>query len=250
MQFIWQVEQADINRIQAFVTQQAANPFVRTRTSRNLSEAKPAVDPDEFWRQMVGMRLTSVQRSGPDSHVARFLRKDPFPLAYTAVNQQNHVQSFIANVLKAHGGIRFTDRIANDLSRNYQVLQGGEWNTALEKVNKLTILQEPATERAIARYVQGLLVGFGPKQARNFLQALGLTRYEIPIDSRIAKWLTAFGFPMRLNASTLADSDYYEFALDGILSLCKAADIFPCILDAAIFSSFDGDGWTEENVVY
>ena len=29
------------------------------------------------------------------------------------------------------------------------------------------------------------LAGFGPKQARNLLQGLGLTRYEIPIDSRI-----------------------------------------------------------------
>lgn len=250
MQFTWQVEQTDIDKIQAFVKPQESNPFVRARASRNLSETKPPVDKAEFWRQMVGMRLTSVQRSGPESHVARFLRKDPFPLALDAIVEQDRVQTFIANALKAHGGIRFTDRIAKDLSDNYQALQGGEWNKALDKVNRLTCRQGPETERAVARYVQGLLVGFGPKQARNFLQALGLTRYEIPIDSRIAKWLTAFGFPMRLSASTLADADYYEFVLDGILALCKAAEVFPCILDAAIFSSFDGDGWTEENSVY
>jgi len=33
------------------------------------------------------------------------------------------------------------------------------------------------------------LKGIGPKQSRNLRQALGLLRYEIPIDSRIVKWL-------------------------------------------------------------
>jgi hypothetical protein len=31
--------------------------------------------------------------------------------------------------------------------------------------------------------------GVGPTQARNLLQSLGLTWYEIPLDSRVVRWL-------------------------------------------------------------
>jgi hypothetical protein len=78
---------------------------------------------------------------------------------------------------------------------------------------------------------------------------LGLTRHEIPIDSRITKWLNGFGFPVRLSASALADPNYYTFVMDDFQALCQACGVVPCVLDAAIFPSFDGSGWTEENIV-
>jgi thermostable 8-oxoguanine DNA glycosylase len=87
--------------------------------------------------------------------------------------------------------------------------------------------------------------GFGPKQARNFLQALGLTRYEIPIDSRVTDWLNRNGFPLELTAAALADRNYYLFILDAIQRLCEKAEIFPCLLDAAIFSAADSSEFTE-----
>jgi hypothetical protein len=53
----------------------------------------------------------------------------------------------------------------------------------------------------------------------------------------------------RLNAYTLSDPDYFNFVSDGCQRFCDACEITSCVLDAAIFASFDGDGWTEENVV-
>ena len=97
-----------------------------------------------------------------------------------------------------------------------------------------------------ATIIMGSLKGFGPKQSRNLLQALGLTRYEIPIDSRITKWLNHFGFPIKLSAAALADPNYYNFVLDGFQKLCEAADIYPCVMDAAIFASSDTD-WPKIN---
>jgi hypothetical protein len=44
-------------------------------------------------------------------------------------------------------------------------------------------------ERIVARVLDEQLRGIGPKQSRNLLQELGLTRYEIPLDSRVAGWL-------------------------------------------------------------
>ena len=40
------------------------------------------------------------------------------------------------------------------------------------------------TEAEVADYINDTFRGFGPKQSRNILQELGLTRYEIPIDNR------------------------------------------------------------------
>ena len=60
---------------------------------------------------------------------------------------------------------------------------------------------------------------------------LGLTRYEIPLDSRLAKWFNNFSLPIRLSAGAL----------------------YPCVLDGAVFVSFDGkassDAWDALNQI-
>lgn len=105
------------------------------------------------------------------------------------------------------------------------------------------------TEADVADHIRERFKGFGPKQSRNLLQALGLTRFEIPIDSRVTEWLNSFGFPVHLNANALADIDYYRFVSDGIGKLCASAGVLPCVFDASVFALKDGDGWTAENVV-
>lgn len=92
--------------------------------------------------------------------------------------------------------------------------------------------------------------GLGPKQARNLLQALGMTIYEIPIDSRIADWLKKNEFPLTVCSSALQDQDYYHFVSDGIQKLCSSANVLPCVFDAAIFSSYDNNNWSVENIVF
>jgi thermostable 8-oxoguanine DNA glycosylase len=113
----------------------------------------------------------------------------------------------------------------------------------------MTKNQTIKTERKSVEIIIDNLKGFGPKQSRNLLQSLGLTKFEIPIDSRITKWLTAFGFPMKLSATALSDKNYYNFVLDGFQKICEACDIFPCVMDAAIFSSFDEE-WPEDKLVW
>lgn len=81
--------------------------------------------------------------------------------------------------------------------------------------------------------------GFGPKQSRNLLQWLGLTRHEIPIDSRVMSWLNDNGFPLPMSSRLLLYNDYYEFVENGIHELCRLCNVFPCVFDAAVFASFD-----------
>ena len=249
MQVEWQISEADKVLVQEFICQQADNPFVRARKTVNLSSSKPGVDRERFWRQMASMRLTSVQRSGPDSHVARFIRTSPFALSYELVRASNDRAGFISNALRRAGGIRFVDKIAVDLEANLRLLEGGEWERALEHCNRLAHSATREIERRVAEYIRETFRGFGPKQSRNLLQALGLTRYEIPIDSRVTDWLNDFGFPDKLSAAALADPSYYDFVSEGIQALCAKCNVFPCILDAAIFAFRDGDGWKDENIV-
>lgn len=248
MDIEWQISRDDVARIRTLDRQQANNPLVRARRAKNLAKVKPQVRRKRFWSQMVSMRLTSVQRSGPNSHVARFIRTDPFPLGYEATCAVESVETFIAKTLKGASGIRHSNIIARQLAGNFQLLADGEWAHALQQCNRLIRPVSRGIEKEVADYIQEMFRGFGPKQSRNFLQALGLTRFEIPIDSRVTRWLNSFGFPVRLSATALADSNYYNFVSEGVQTLCAKSTVFPCILDAAIFALEDGDAWTDGNV--
>ena len=247
MDIEWKISLEDVTRVQALVLQQANNAFVRNRTRNNLAEVKRQVRKKRFWFSMVRMTLTSVQRSGPNSPVGRFNRTRPFPLSYEAACGATHVETFIAGVLQDTGGIRFYNNIANQLATNFDILENGEWSHAIRQCNRLIRPVSSAVEREVANYIDDEFKGFGPKQSRNFLQSLGLTRYEIPIDSRLTQWLNEFGFPVRLSADGLSDRNYYEFVSDGIQTLCEKSGVFPCILDASIFALKDGDAWTQAN---
>ena len=90
----------------------------------------------------------------------------------------------------------------------------------------------------------------GPNTPQELFTVSWSHKYEIPVDSRITNWLKDFGFPVALSAAGLQDRAYYHFVSDGIQRLCDEAGIYPCVLDAAIFSSYDSGGWNVENIVY
>ena len=47
------------------------------------------------------------------------------------------------------------------------------------------------------------LAGFGPKQARSLWQCMGVTQYEIPLDSRIADWVRSLPSPFPMDPKRL-----------------------------------------------
>jgi hypothetical protein len=71
------------------------------------------------------------------------------------------------------------------------------------------------------------------------ITAIRCDKVRKPIDSRITGWLNEFGFPITLSADALSDRNYYRFISEGVRELCDACHIYPCLLDAAIFSSYD-----------
>jgi len=247
MKIRWEIGAADEARVRELIARQRRNALVRMRREINCAQSKPQVRRQRFWQQMVSMRLTSLQNSSPGSPVGRFARADPYPLTYEVVLGATRVKPFILHTPQNWGVIRFADTIADQLARNFAFLEQGGWRPTLKECDRLTVRVRRATEAEVAAYIQDTFLGFGPKQSRNLLQALGLTQYEIPIDSRVTDWLNDFGFPVRLTAAALGDIHYYNFISDGIQALCRRSRVLPCILDAAIFTLKEGEDWTEDN---
>jgi hypothetical protein len=250
MKIIWQIDPEDVEKVRNLFEQQQNTPFVKMRIRRNLAKDKLPITVDEFWCVMVGCLLTTQQRSGPETPVSRFLLTKPFPLNLDLCRQQKDLAAYAKGVLADFGGIRRSTMIGEEMAVNLAFLNTGGWERIFEHLECVRLNRSPEIERRAAEFVDENFRGFGPKQSRNLLQGLGLSCYEIPIDSRITKWLNKFGFPVELSANALGDTNYYSFVSTGFQRLCEAAEIMPCAMDAAIFSSFDSGMWTDENVVW
>jgi hypothetical protein len=239
MRITWHVEGADVAAVRALLERMEDDVFVIERIRVNV-EAPPArVSRRDLWYAMIGCLLTTQQRSGPTSAVSRFLDAEPFPLLLDACQGRDDAGKFVSATLSGFGGIRRSTTIGREVEQNLYWLESGGWERLLERATHLRAERSPEHEREAASFVAHHLRGFGPKQSRSFWQGLGLTLWEVPIDSRITKWLNAHGFPFRLSAVALSDPLYYDFVSDGFQELSRAAGVYPCVLDAAIFASFD-----------
>ena len=250
MKILWQIEDCDIEKAKQFYVSQKNTAFVLNRIDRNVKKHLPPLTNSIFWEAMISCLITTQQRSGPDSSVTKFICTKPFPLNYQKCKATADLENTVKDVITTFGGLRRANTLGDEVASNFEWLENGGWKIVNKMVDDMvsnhTSVQK---ERESAEIIDDNLKGFGPKQSRNLLQSLGLTKYEIPVDSRITRWLNDFGFPIKLSAVALSDKNYYNFIMDGFQAFCKACDIYPCVLDAAIFSSFDGD-WPDDRLVW
>lgn len=247
MNLTWHIEDSDVEKVRTFYVQWSEDPLVKNRRQRNIDGPRPRIDKDIFWRALVGCLLTTQQKAGPGSAVKRFLDCQPFPLTFRACAKRN-LEAFTLKTLRATGGIRRSPTIAKQLSINFKLLEDDNlWQSILARAHQLNCSNDPVLERELAHLLANRFAGIGPKQSRNLIQWLGISKFEIPIDSRITKWLNRTILSFHLSANLLADSTYYDMVSDGIQALCRSADLSPCLFDAAVFASFDG-GWSASDV--
>lgn len=230
----------DVTRVRETVELSIEQPFVRERQHRNVSGPPPVFTPDRFWYVLVGCLLTTQQRSTRGTPVKRFMNLQSFPLALSQC-RETRMAEWIENEIKSFGGIRRGPTIARQAVENWRKLQAGEWRCAeqtfralLEQRKRPPIPSDKDGERNAAKWAEDMFAGLGPKQARNLWQWLGLTRYEIPLDSRIAKWAEQ-NLSVEIERSRLSKAVYYEAVLDYIQALCNAAEVLPCVFDAVAF---------------
>lgn len=250
MEINWVINKTDLENLRSFYDTFKNNPFVLNRIERNIERRLSKVLRSTFWEAMISCLITSQQRSGPDSAVTRFITSKPFPLRYPECKKSDNLRESVEEVITSFRGLRRWKRIGEEVEYNFRWLENNGWTTIEKMFEEVDRNQTYKSERRWAETISDNLKGFGPKQSRNLLQSLGLTRYEIPIDSRITKWLNDFGFPFRLSATALADKNYYNFVMDGFQKLCEVAGIYPCVMDAAIFVSFDREDWTEDKLIW
>jgi hypothetical protein len=244
MNLTWQIDAMDIEKVKNFFDRWSNDPFVRLRKKRNLDTPRPTISRIQTWMALVGCLLTTQQRSGPGSAVKRLMDTAPFPLKYDECCNKAEIDNFAREMLTSFGGIRRAPTISTQLASNHRTLEEGLWEPILNFANQVNLADNPSLEREASHFLANHLDGIGPKQSRNLLQAIGVSKYEIPIDSRITKWLNKNLLKFHLSANMLSDASYYDMVSDGVQLLCKQAEIYPCMLDAAIFTSFDG-GWSE-----
>jgi hypothetical protein len=246
----WQISRRDAAFVRQFVRERLASRFVKVRIQRNVKGGHKPLTRSAFWDVLISCLLTTQQRSGPGSHVARFVGLRPSPLAYRACRSKRCPGDYVRKVLTNHRGIRRAPTIGEQAEANLRVLEGPRWKETLAWLRVLAQGATPAQERQAAHFMAEHFKGIGPKQSRNLLQDLGLTRYEMPIDSRITRWLNKLMAAPKLDAQMLASPKYSDFVMDGIQELCGRAGVYPCVFDAAVFSSFDGDGWERGRIYW
>ncbi|MDO9324010.1 MAG: hypothetical protein Q7T80_03535 [Methanoregula sp.] len=203
--------------------------------------------------------LSTRQKSGPNSPIAIFQNQKPYPLTYEICVQQSDVEDFIRNQIGTNPSIQYKNKIANFATHNLKWLEtdGGwekldRWLLPLKEQRKTKPhLSHKSFEREVANNFNFYFKGIGPKQSRNYLQLLGLTRYEIPIDSRFVNWIIANQFPLYLDGlhigslerniinTRLSTPFWYDSILDKLQELSSKCNILPVELDGCVFASFD-----------
>ncbi|MDR3665831.1 MAG: hypothetical protein P4L35_03200 [Ignavibacteriaceae bacterium] len=247
MNLTWEIDEKDIKKVRDFYSEWSEDPFVSNRVMRNINNPRPIITKEKIWMALVGCLLTTQQRSGPGSAIRQILDTNPFPLNYQKCSHQNDLNKFAQKIISSFRGIRRSITIAQQISNNFKKLENGLWTQMLSFTKEINKSDDPKLEREVAHWLAKNLDGIGPKQSRNLLQWVGVSKYEIPIDSRITKWLNKNLLQYPLTANLLSDHTYYNMLSDGIKLLCDKAKIYPCMLDAAIFTSFDG-GWSENDL--
>ncbi|MBC8550598.1 MAG: hypothetical protein H8D23_13210 [Candidatus Brocadiales bacterium] len=244
MEFKLIFTEIDKRQIQDFIDFHKNSSFVSDRIQKNIEGERSDITKDRFWQSLMMGLLTTQQRSGPDSQISKFLDLKPFPISFERCNSDKDVHDLIYQALNNFNGIRRAKTIADQAQKNLLWLKESEgWQKIFNHIEKIQKLSSIETEREAANVLSRYLAGIGPKQSRNVLQELGITRFVLPIDSRLVKRLKEFNFPVPLSAAALSDESYYKFVEDCVIYICRKLDIYPAIFDAILFSSFDGDGW-------
>jgi thermostable 8-oxoguanine DNA glycosylase len=254
----WFISEEQLSAIREFYRTHRNSPMVKRRRKKNVAHEGLDFSKDTFLKAMLCCLATSQNRSGPESKVAHFLRTRPFPITirYCRANRKSLAGRLQRQLSKA--GIRFSGRIAGYFTENLDRLEDSRWQLLKEMRDGATDGKAGAGwERVLAQRISSAsgdrtfkLAGFGLKQARNLLQIMGVTRYEVPLDSRVLKWLDRYGFPYPLSDNQLQLPALYDILVDSIQEISRQIGVYPCVLDAAIFAAVDGGGWTDDNLIF
>lgn len=238
VRLVWDISDSDVAKWRNFVDANINNEFVRERQKRNIDRATVDLSKGYLWHVHVGCQVTSVQRSGPNSPVFKFLNSNSPALDYQECLESPDVKSMLISEL-SKSGLRRNKIIAENLTSTLKVLESGLWEGFVEVLQSAFENGTQELERNAANFLSENFRGIGLKQSRNYIQWIGISQYEIPLDSRVTKVMKRLGASFVPNAAAMSDAEVYYMVQGGLQLLADKLGIKPCILDACIFSSFD-----------
>jgi hypothetical protein len=238
MQIQWNFANDSIDKWQSFIDKNIDSEFVQDRYRRNIDRIITIPSTNEIWFAFVGCQVTTQQRSGPNTPVSKFLESSSPVLDYEKIrNNHSNINSTMIELSKFR--LRRINIIAENLNSAILHLENDGWENLLSMLKLAIPDTNQEVERKIAEYISDKFKGIGLKQSRNWIQWLGISRYEIPIDSRTLRLLKQMNCDFVPDGGSLCDKNVYYLVQDGLQAVAKRLNISPCILDACIFSSFD-----------
>lgn len=250
----WVATEKDLKKWRKLYNDNKEKKFVVNRKTKNV--CRQGIEPlskQKIWRAIVSCQVTTQQHSGFGSKVEKFLKSRSFVLNKKEFGKYTENIEVIEREFK-DAGLRRGKIIAGYLRDIYLMLEQGEWSELRDQLGTLVTKSSLEDERSVVLYLLSeeperrgktskKYPGLGQKQSRNLIQTLGLSRYEIPIDSRVVKKLKELGANFIPSSSALNDESVYLFVQSGIQMVAKKLCIYPCELDACIFSSFEEGEW-------
>jgi thermostable 8-oxoguanine DNA glycosylase len=233
MELIWKLNDSDINKVRDYVSKNK-NPKVERVIDRNINHIDRTIDKDSLLRTMLICLLSSDTDYYPESKVEQILKKKPYLLNYQYLFKVQNIEILFQEVFQTFGIMKYVKKVPGFFTTNFDYLEETDWDLESEIRKAIDHELTKADERKLADMVDKSFKGFGSKEARCFLLELGVTRYEIPIDSKLIKWLENFGFPIKFSKTALQDILFYHFVSDGIQKLCEISEINPCVLYSSV----------------
>jgi thermostable 8-oxoguanine DNA glycosylase len=238
MELIWKLNDSDINRIRDFI-KRYNSPAVEKIINRNINHIDTAINKDSVLKVMLICLLSSDTDSYPERIIEQMVNEKPYLLNYEYLLKVRNIEYMFQEAFKTYGITKYLKKVPNFFSTNLDFLFETNWNLEKEINSSLERELTKNEERELADRIDRSFKGFGSKEARSFLLALGVTRYEIPIDYKLIKWLKAFDFPIKFSKIALQDILFYHFVSDGIQKLCEISEIYPCVLYSSVMSGYE-----------
>jgi thermostable 8-oxoguanine DNA glycosylase len=241
MELIWKLSDSDISKVRDYVGKKK-NQKVERVIAQNINHIDRTIDKDSLLRSMFICLLASETDSYPESKIEPLLKKKPYLLNYQYLFKVQNIEALFQEIFQTFGITKYVKKVPGFFTTNFDVLEETDWDLELEIKRSIEHELTKSDERKLADMVDRSFKGFGSKEARSFLLALGVTKYEIPIDINLIKWLENFGFPIKFSKTALQDILFYHFVSDGIQRLCEISDIYPCVLYTSIISGSEVTG--------
>ena len=247
MQATWTVDKISVNAWRKLVDEYRDEPIPKERRTLNVQRKGIVLTKTVVWHRIIGCQVTTQQRSGRNTLVTKFLESASPLFDLKVVKKCASLEELAQDELTA-AGLRMTKKVPKRLQAIYDLLEDGEWSTLLSQLETIRKRTTQNKERAVVNYLTGLqngskskrFPGLGQKQSRNFIQWLGLSRWEVPLDSRVLRVLRTQGANFVPKGNSLADATVYLFVQDLLQIIASRLGIFPCELDACMFASGEG----------